>query len=99
MERIEKEGFNLSLSQIPLSKNGVIVNGAHRLATGVILSKEVYFQQLNYRFKVIWDFLFFLHMGLCTVFSKIVPNTNMLHISNFNTFWNILHDQEKISIH
>ena len=72
MECIEKEGFNLSLSQIPLSKNGVIANGAHRLATGVILSKELYFQQLNYRFNIIWDFLFFQHRGLSTTVTDAV---------------------------
>jgi hypothetical protein len=44
----------------------------YRLATGVILSKEVYFQQLNYRFKVIWDFLFFLHMGLSKTVTDMV---------------------------
>lgn len=72
MECIEKEGFNLSLSQIPLSKNGVIANGAHRLATGVILSKKMYFQQLNYRFNRIWDFLFFQDRGLSTTVTDTV---------------------------
>jgi len=72
MECIEKDGFDLSLSQIPLSKNEVIVDGAHRLATGVILSKEVYFQQLNYRVNIIWDFLFFQHRGLSTTVTDTV---------------------------
>jgi len=34
-EKIKKQGFNSEISKIPLSKDGSIINGAHRLASSI----------------------------------------------------------------
>ena len=38
---LESEGFNQHKSFIPVSNDGSITNGAHRLASSIFLNKEV----------------------------------------------------------
>ena len=38
---IKRNGFNNNKSVIPLSKNGYIANGSHRVASSIILDKEI----------------------------------------------------------
>ena len=57
-------GFNPSKSSIPLDVNGFLINGAHRLASSIVLSQPVCIQHLSYKKVLSFEYKFFLHLGL-----------------------------------
>ena len=64
IESIREHGFQSGTSQIPTDKNGVIFNGAHRLAAATILSKKVTFEYFNTTTVNKWNYLYFENKGL-----------------------------------
>ena len=69
---IRAHGFQSNRSQIPTNKNGVIFNGAHRLAAATILSKNVTFQYFNTPIAYDFNYLFFEKKGLQRYISDLV---------------------------
>ena len=64
IDSIREHGFESNTSQIPTDMNGVILNGAHRLAAATILSKNATFQYFNTSSLNKWGYLFFEKEGL-----------------------------------
>ena len=62
-ESIKKEGFNKNKTLIPLSKNGSIANGAHRVASAIFLNKNVDCAQIETN-DHIYDYKFFYERGV-----------------------------------
>lgn len=59
-ESIKNNGFDRNKSLIPLSKNGTIANGAHRVASAIFLDKnveciELDVENLNYDYKFFYN--------------------------------------------
>ena len=61
---IKKGGYNKNISRIPISKEGCISNGSHRLATSVYLNiNEVQVEKTEDE-KHIYDYKFFIQRGI-----------------------------------
>ena len=60
---IKKEGFNKHISQIPISNDGSITNGSHRLASSIFLNKKVYATE-NFEPSHNYDYKFFKERGM-----------------------------------
>lgn len=60
---IRKNGFDKNLSVIPLSKNGSIANGSHRVACSIILDKEIDCVRIDTP-DHLYDFNFFRERGV-----------------------------------
>jgi hypothetical protein len=60
---IKKEGFNKHISQIPISNDGSITNGSHRLASSIFLNKKVYTTE-NFERSHNYDYKFFKERGM-----------------------------------
>ena len=58
LNNITSNGFDISKSVIPISKNGSIANGAHRLSTCIFLNKKVFVTKINCK-NHIYNFKFF----------------------------------------
>ena len=73
---IDHKGFSDLKSKILVDKNGFLINGAHRMAATVVLSKNATFKYLDfeheYRFK--WNYTHLLRRGL----SKTLIDTVVL---------------------
>lgn len=69
---IQKHGFLPNSSQIPVTNNGFLLNGAHRMAAAIVLEKNVTFQHENYSRNYRWNYKYFKHMGLSTDLSNLV---------------------------
>ncbi|WP_373032038.1 hypothetical protein [Sulfurovum sp.] len=65
-ENIQKNGFDPNQTLIPLSKNGSIVNGSHRVASAIVLNRHVNCVEINSN-DHIYDYQFF--------YDRNVPNT------------------------
>ena len=72
IDSIRAHGFLSNSSQIPTDDNGIILNGAHRLAAAIILSKNATFQYLKISFKYNWNYLYFERKGLHRNISDLV---------------------------
>ena len=57
-ENIKNNGFDSSLTLIPLTKSGAIANGAHRVASALYLDKEISCVQIDTE-EQIYDYKFF----------------------------------------
>ena len=71
---IKSQGFNKNISKIPISVDGSITNGSHRLASSIFLNKKVYTiedlqQSHNY------DYEFFRNRGM---------NLNLIELAALN---------------
>ena len=64
IDSIREHGFESNSSQIPTDVNGVILNGAHRLAASTILCRNATFQFFNTSARFRWNYLFFEKQGL-----------------------------------
>jgi hypothetical protein len=62
-ESMRKTGFDSSKSQIPLSRDGTIWNGAHRTALAIALEEKVTVKTTN-EASQIYDFFYFQRAGL-----------------------------------
>ena len=88
IDSIRPHGFQSNISQIPANKNGVIFNGAHRLAASTILSKNATFQYFNTLIAYNMNYLFFEKIGLQKYISDFVMlermkiQLNLLQVSS-----------------
>ena len=57
-------GFNPSKSSIPVDANVFLVNGAHRLASSIVLSQPICIQHVSYKNVFTFDCKFFHCLGL-----------------------------------
>ena len=64
IDNLRKYGFNPSKSSIPVDVNGFLINGAHRLASSIVLSQSVCVQHLSYKKIFTFDYKFFHSRGL-----------------------------------
>ena len=84
-EGIKNDGFNSSKSLIPLSKNGSIANGAHRVASTIFLEKQVEVVALNgYDHLYNYDFFYKRNIAsstLDTVVTKFVEYASNVYIA------------------
>jgi hypothetical protein len=64
IDNLRDYGFNPSKSSIPVDVNGFLINGAHRLASSIVLSQSVCVQHLSYKKDFTFDYKFFLSRGL-----------------------------------
>jgi len=80
-QSIQTEGFDKSKSLIPLSKNGAIVNGAHRVASAIYLNKDVYTVQLNTHDQI-YDYRFFYQRDVPSPLLDIAANTFTMFADN-----------------
>ena len=72
IDSIRAHGFESNTSRIPTDINGVILNGAHRLAAATILSQNATFQYFNTSTEYNWNYLFFERKGLQRNISDLV---------------------------
>ena len=72
IDSIREYGFEPNTSQIPTDVNGVILNGAHRLAAATILSQNATFQYFNTSTLNKWSYLYFEEKGLQKNISDLV---------------------------
>jgi hypothetical protein len=84
-EEIKNKGFDASKSLIPLSKNGSIANGAHRVASSIFLEKKVPCVSLN-GYDHLYDYDFFYKRNidqnsLDTVVTKFVEYASNIYIA------------------
>ena len=84
-EDIKNNGFNSSKTLIPLSKNGSIANGSHRVASAIILDKYVDCVMLDI-IEHIYDYKFFYKRNISSdildsVVIKFVEYANNVHIA------------------
>tara|TARA_B100000900_G_scaffold279812_1_gene239368 strand:- start:1225 stop:2679 length:1455 start_codon:yes stop_codon:yes gene_type:complete len=84
-EDINTNGFDSSRSLVPLSKNGSIANGAHRIASALYLDKQVECVHLDMGNHV-YDYKFFYNRNvsgsiLDAVATKFVEYADNLHIA------------------
>lgn len=61
-ESIKRQGFNKDISIIPIDNNGIIIDGAHRLACSIILGLDVYCWVTNISAKN-YSYQYFLNRG------------------------------------
>ncbi|XP_045159496.2 uncharacterized protein LOC123524935 [Mercenaria mercenaria] len=64
IQNVKEFGFNPNISRIPVDKNGFINNGAHRLASSVVLSKQATFEHHKYKENSGWGYKHFKRLGL-----------------------------------
>ena len=64
LDNLRNYGFNPSKSSIPVDVNGFLINGAHRLASSIVLSQPVCIQHLSYKKMSTFDYKFFHSLGL-----------------------------------
>ncbi|XP_053394331.1 uncharacterized protein LOC123524946 [Mercenaria mercenaria] len=64
IESVRKFGFNPNISRIPVDKNGFISNGAHRLASTVVLSRKASFEQHTYKHISGFGYRYFQSLGM-----------------------------------
>ncbi|XP_060588142.1 uncharacterized protein LOC132743619 [Ruditapes philippinarum] len=64
IDTTKEKGFNSSLSRIPIDKNGFLLNGAHRIATSIILSQNASFEHFDYSRRFKWGYEFFQNLKL-----------------------------------
>jgi hypothetical protein len=84
-EDIERNGFNKSKSLIPLSINGSIVNGSHRVASAIFLNKDVDCVKIEAQ-SHIYDYNFFYSRNVSSevldiVTTKFIEYANNVHIA------------------
>lgn len=84
-EDIKNKEFNSSTSLIPLSENGSIANGAHRVASAIFLEKEVACVALN-GYDHLYDYDFFYKRNidrstLDTVVTKFIEYVSNVYIA------------------
>ena len=84
-EDIKKNGFDSSKTLIPLSKNGSIANGAHRVASAILLDKDVECVNIGSG-NHIYDYKFFCDRNvhpemLDVVATKFVEYADNVHIA------------------
>ena len=72
IDSVRVHGFDSNTSQIATDRNGIILNGAHRLAAATILSKNATFQYVKTLFPDDWGYLFFTRRGLQRNISDLV---------------------------
>jgi len=80
-EEIQSEGFDASKSLVPLSQNGAIANGAHRVASAIFLEKEVACVALN-GYDHLYDYDFFYKRALSTTVLDTVVTKFVEYASN-----------------
>ena len=64
VDSLRNYGFNPSKSSIPVDANGFLVNGAHRLASSIVLSQPICIQHLSYKNVFTFDCKFFHSLGI-----------------------------------
>ena len=64
VDNLRDYGFNSSKSSIPVDVNGVLINGAHRLSSSIVLSQSVCVQHLSYKKDFTVDYKYFHSRGL-----------------------------------
>ena len=84
-EDIKLNGFDANKTLIPLSKNGSIANGAHRVASAIYLGKDVDCVEIDTR-DHIYDYKFFYSRNISssildTVVTKFGDYSDNLHIA------------------
>lgn len=84
-EDIQINGFDSSKTLIPLSKNGSIANGAHRIASAIYLNKDVECVQIDTA-NHIYDYKFFYSRNvpsemLDVVATKFVEYADNVHVA------------------
>ena len=82
-ESIEVNGFNSKETLIPLSTNGSIANGAHRVASAIFLDKEVNCVELETT-NHMYDYKFFYNRNISSAMLDVVA-TKFVEYSN-NTY-------------
>ncbi len=84
-ESIKTDGFDSSETLIPLSQNGSIANGAHRVASAIFLDEDIACVKLD-TYDHIYDYKFFYNRNipsaiLDTVVTKFVEYANNVYIA------------------
>lgn len=84
-ESIKLDGFDSNKTLIPLSKNGLIANGAHRIASAIYLGKSVECVQIDTHDQV-YDYKFFYdrkvaRQDLDAVATKFVEHAENVYIA------------------
>lgn len=84
-EDIKANGFDSSKTLIPLSRNGSIVNGAHRVASAIYLDKDVECVEINTN-NHIYDYKFFYSRNvpseiLDVVATKFIEYADNIHVA------------------
>lgn len=84
-ENIKKNGFDATKTLIPLSKNGSIANGAHRVASAIFLNKEINCVRIDTS-NHIYDYDFFYKRNISrdildTVVTKFVEYASNVYIA------------------
>lgn len=74
-------GFNDTISLIPLSKSGTLMNGAHRVAAAAFLDQEVTCVQLELE-PLICDYLYFYRRDVSSQILDMVVNTFIEYANN-----------------
>ena len=64
VDNLRDYGFNSSKSSIPVDVNGVLINGAHRLSSSIVLSQSVCVQHLSYKKDFTVNYKYFHSRGL-----------------------------------
>ena len=82
---IKENGFDISKTLIPLSKNGAIANGAHRVASAIFLDQNIDCAKIETRDQI-YDYNFFYGRGvpayiLDMVATKFIEYANNVHIA------------------
>ena len=81
IDNLRNYGFNPSKSSIPVDVNGFLINGAHRLASSIVLSQLVFIQQMGQKHaqhnKKQGPHSLFLQTG-------ILPSSSCVSIKNYN---------------
>ena len=80
-EDIKLNGFNNSKSLVPLSINGTIANGAHRVASAIFLNKDVECIELD-SYEHIYDYKFFYSRNISTEILDIVATKFVEYTDN-----------------
>ena len=93
---IKHHGFDSSKTLIPLSQNGSIANGAHRVASAIFLDKDITCVKLD-TYDHIYDYKFFYKRSipstmLDTVVTRFVEYTNNVYIA---FIWPIAQSSDK----
>ena len=78
---LKKFGFNIQESIIPLSNNGTIINGAHRLASSLLLNINVGTVSINSKDHA-QDYTFFMNRGVPKYILDIAANEFIAHSKN-----------------
>lgn len=95
-EDIKLKGFNSNSTLIPLSSNGTIANGAHRIASAIYCGTKVSCVNINVS-DVVYDYNFFYERGVDCKFldaavTKFVETVDNIHIA---FIWPVAEGKEK----